>query len=71
MRWLTCEVELQAVVITMPTIESTFSTFVTKTVNTYDHADIPALAVAIEVMNALESFLWVRLFLYDWSTAGR
>lgn len=43
----------------MPTIESTFSTFATKCIDTLDHEDLPALTVAIEVMNALESFLWV------------
>ncbi|KAH7100191.1 Metalloenzyme, LuxS/M16 peptidase-like protein [Auriculariales sp. MPI-PUGE-AT-0066] len=48
----------KAVVITMPAIESTFSTFATKSISKFDDEDIPALSVALEVMNALESFLW-------------
>ncbi|KZW02722.1 hypothetical protein EXIGLDRAFT_732962 [Exidia glandulosa HHB12029] len=48
----------KAVVVTMPTIESTFSTFATKSINSWEHEDLAALSVAIEVMNALESFLW-------------
>lgn len=48
----------KAVVVTMPTIESTFATFATKSINTVDDGDLPALSVALEVMNALESYLW-------------
>lgn len=44
----------------MPTIESSYSYHATKTISDFEDPDVPALAVAIEVMNATESFLWVR-----------
>ncbi|EJD55672.1 hypothetical protein AURDEDRAFT_109912 [Auricularia subglabra TFB-10046 SS5] len=48
----------KAVVVTMPTIESTYATFVTKSISDFQSEDLPALSIAIEVMNALESYLW-------------
>lgn len=43
----------------MPTIETTYATFATSSISRFDDADLPALEVALEVMNAKESFLWV------------
>ncbi|KAI0271378.1 Metalloenzyme, LuxS/M16 peptidase-like protein [Gloeopeniophorella convolvens] len=48
----------QAIVVTLPTIESSFVTHVAKGVRGFAHADYPALRVATEVLSATESFLW-------------
>jgi hypothetical protein len=50
----------QAVVVTLPTIESSFVNHVGKGIQGFDHPDYPALRVAAEVLSATESFLWVN-----------
>jgi len=47
-----------AVVVTLPTIESSFVNHVGKGIQGFDHPDYPALRVAAEVLSATESFLW-------------
>ncbi|KAI9445287.1 Metalloenzyme, LuxS/M16 peptidase-like protein [Lactarius indigo] len=48
----------QAIVVTLPTIESSFVNHVGKGVEGFSHPDYPALRVASEVLSATESFLW-------------
>ncbi|KAH9064309.1 Metalloenzyme, LuxS/M16 peptidase-like protein [Lactarius vividus] len=48
----------QAIVVTLPTIESSFVNHVGKGVKGVSHPDYPALRVASEVLSATESFLW-------------
>ncbi|KAH9082169.1 Metalloenzyme, LuxS/M16 peptidase-like protein [Lactarius deliciosus] len=48
----------QAIVVTLPTIESSFVNHVGKGVQGVSHPDYPALRVASEVLSATESFLW-------------
>ncbi|KAH9982380.1 Metalloenzyme, LuxS/M16 peptidase-like protein [Lactifluus volemus] len=48
----------QAIVITLPTIESSFVNHVGKGIQGFNHPDYPALRVAAEVLSATESFLW-------------
>ena len=51
---------MQAVVVSLPTIESSYSSHITKGIQGFTHAERPALVVAAEILNATESFLWVR-----------
>ena len=44
----------------LSTIETSYSTHTTKCVRSFDHADIPVIRLASEVLNAAEGFLWVR-----------
>jgi len=46
-------------VVSLPTIESSFVNHTTKAIQGFDHPELPALRVALEVLNAAESFLWV------------
>ncbi|KAI0375392.1 hypothetical protein BV20DRAFT_960528 [Pilatotrama ljubarskyi] len=48
----------KAVVVSLPTIESAFTTHTSKGVQGWAHPEYPALRVAVEVLNATESFLW-------------
>ncbi|KAH6917298.1 cytoplasmic protein [Coprinopsis sp. MPI-PUGE-AT-0042] len=48
----------KAVVMSLPTIESSFVTHSAKGIQGFDHADYPALRLAAEVLNATESYLW-------------
>ncbi|TIA96259.1 hypothetical protein E3P94_02416 [Wallemia ichthyophaga] len=48
----------KAVVVPLPSIESSFSVHTAKGVEGYDHPDIPALMVTLGTLNALESYLW-------------
>lgn len=48
----------QAVVVTLPTIESSFVNHIGKGIQGFGHPDYPALRVASEVLCATESFLW-------------
>lgn len=48
----------QVVVCAVPSIESSYATFVAKGPDSYAHPDAPALTVAVGVLNALEGFLW-------------
>ena len=49
----------RAVVVSLPTIESAFVTHTAKAVQGWSHPEYPAIRVAIEVLNATESYLWV------------
>ena len=53
-------VNLQAIVMNLPTIEISFVTHTTKTIRGFDHPEYPAIRVALEVLNAIEGYLWVR-----------
>ncbi|EPQ60716.1 hypothetical protein GLOTRDRAFT_30984 [Gloeophyllum trabeum ATCC 11539] len=48
----------KAVVVSLPTIESSFVTHTTKGIQGFAHPEYPALRVASEVLNATESYLW-------------
>ncbi|TIB92302.1 hypothetical protein E3Q18_02533 [Wallemia mellicola] len=48
----------KAVVVPLPSIESSFSVHTAKGVEGFDHPDIPALMVTLGTLNALESYLW-------------
>jgi Zn-dependent M16 (insulinase) family peptidase len=43
----------------LPTIESSFVTYTTKSIQGFSHPEHPAIQVAAEVLNATESYLWV------------
>jgi hypothetical protein len=49
----------QGVVVTLPTIESSFALHTTKTISGFDHPESFALRLACEVIEGAESFLWV------------
>jgi Zn-dependent M16 (insulinase) family peptidase len=51
----------KAVVVSLPTIESSFVSHYSKGLQGYSHPEYPALRVASEALNATESYLWVRL----------
>ena len=53
----------KAIVLILPTIESSFVNHTTKSIEGFDHPESPALVVALEALNAAESFLWVK-FIY-------
>lgn len=48
----------KATVISLPTIESSFVSHTTRGIQGFDHPEFPALRVALEVLNATESYLW-------------
>ncbi|CAE6445118.1 unnamed protein product [Rhizoctonia solani] len=48
----------KAVVVSMPTIESSYAMHTTQAVVGSDHPDYPALRLACEVLDGIESFLW-------------
>ncbi|TFK77013.1 hypothetical protein BDN72DRAFT_830184 [Pluteus cervinus] len=48
----------QAIVMSLPTIESSFVTHLTRSIQGFNHPEYPALYVALEVLNATESYLW-------------
>ncbi|CAL1695482.1 unnamed protein product [Somion occarium] len=48
----------KAVVVSLPSIESSYVTHSTKGLQGFDHPDYPALRVTSEVLNATESYLW-------------
>ncbi|KAH7318836.1 Metalloenzyme, LuxS/M16 peptidase-like protein [Rhizoctonia solani] len=52
------EPKKKAVVVTMPTIESSYAVHTTQGVVGFDHPDYPALRLACRVLDGLESFLW-------------
>lgn len=43
----------------LPTIESSYVTHTTKSIQGFDHPEYPILRVALEVLNATEGYLWV------------
>lgn len=55
---MTCRLE-QAIVMSLPTIESSFATHTTRGIRGFEHPEYPAVRVALEVLNATESYLWV------------
>lgn len=44
----------------LPTIESSFVTHITKGIQGFNNPKYPAIRLALEVLNATESYLWVR-----------
>ncbi|KAH9858191.1 Metalloenzyme, LuxS/M16 peptidase-like protein [Lenzites betulinus] len=48
----------KAVVVSLPTIESAFAMHTAKGVQGWGHPEYPAMRVAVEVLNATESYLW-------------
>ncbi|KAF8622884.1 hypothetical protein AX15_006649 [Amanita polypyramis BW_CC] len=48
----------KAIVMSLPTIESSFVSHITKGIMGFQHPDYPVLRVALEVLNATESYLW-------------
>jgi len=48
----------KAIVMSLPTIESSYATHTTKGLEGFDHPEYPSLRVALEVLNATESYLW-------------
>ncbi|GLB36235.1 putative insulinase (Peptidase family M16) [Lyophyllum shimeji] len=48
----------KGIVMSLPTIESSYVTHTTKGIQGFDHPDYPVLRVTLEVLNATESFLW-------------
>lgn len=45
----------------LPTIESSYATHTTKGISGFDNPEYPAIRVALEVLNATESYLWVYI----------
>jgi hypothetical protein len=43
----------------LPTIESSYVTHTTKSIQGFNHPEYPVLRVALEIMNATEGYLWV------------
>ena len=54
----------QAIVMSLPTIESSFVSHTSKGIRGFDHPEFPAIRVALEVFNATEGYLWVRQFVF-------
>ncbi|KAF7306997.1 hypothetical protein MIND_00492500 [Mycena indigotica] len=48
----------KAVVMSLPTIESSYVTHSTKAIRGFNHPEYPAFRIALEVLNATESYLW-------------
>ncbi|KAE9411017.1 hypothetical protein BT96DRAFT_952834 [Gymnopus androsaceus JB14] len=48
----------KALVMSLPTIESSYVMHTTKGIKGFNHPDYPAFRVALEVLNATESYLW-------------
>jgi hypothetical protein len=46
----------------LPTIESSFVTHSSRGIQGYDNPEYPPIRVALEVLNATESYLWVCRF---------
>lgn len=49
----------------LPTIESSYVTHTTKGIEGFNHPDYPVFRVALEVLNATESYLWVSILLLN------
>lgn len=49
----------KAVVLGLPTIESSYATHTTKCIQGFDNPEYATLRVTLEVLNATESYLWV------------
>ncbi|KAK7064154.1 Metalloenzyme, LuxS/M16 peptidase-like protein [Favolaschia claudopus] len=48
----------KGVVMSLPTIESSYVTHSTKAIKGFNHPEYPAFRIALEVLNATESYLW-------------
>ncbi|KAI0051676.1 hypothetical protein FA95DRAFT_1586997 [Auriscalpium vulgare] len=48
----------KAVVVTLPTIESSYVSYTAKGIQGFNHPDYPSLRVTMEVLSATESYLW-------------
>ncbi|KZT72760.1 hypothetical protein DAEQUDRAFT_663389 [Daedalea quercina L-15889] len=48
----------KAMVVSLPTIESSYASHITKGIQGFVHEERPAVIVAAEVLNATESYLW-------------
>ncbi|KAG5654101.1 hypothetical protein H0H81_007515 [Sphagnurus paluster] len=48
----------KAIVMSLPTIESSYVTHTTKGIRGFNHPEYPVIRVALEVLNATESYLW-------------
>lgn len=48
----------KALVVSLPTIESSFVYHTSRGIRGFDHPDLPALRITLSVMNATESYLW-------------
>ncbi|KAJ7169964.1 Metalloenzyme, LuxS/M16 peptidase-like protein [Mycena filopes] len=48
----------KAIVMSLPTIESSYVTHSAKAIKGFNHPEYPAFRVALEVLNATESYLW-------------
>ncbi|KAL0072062.1 hypothetical protein AAF712_000985 [Marasmius tenuissimus] len=48
----------KAIVMSLPTIESSYVMHTTQAIKGFDHPEYPAFRVALEVLNATESYLW-------------
>jgi len=48
----------KAIVLSLPTIESSYVTHTTKAIQGFNNPEYPAIRVALEVLNATESYLW-------------
>lgn len=48
----------KAVIVSLPTIESSFAIHAARAFTGFQHADYPALLMALEVLDGTESFLW-------------
>lgn len=53
----------KAIVLSLPTIESSYVTHTTKGIQGFNNPEYPAIRVALEVLNATESYLWVCISL--------
>ncbi|KAF9473122.1 hypothetical protein BDN70DRAFT_886165 [Pholiota conissans] len=52
------KISCKAVIMSLPTIESSYATHTAKGIEGFDHPEYPAVRVALEVLNATESYLW-------------
>lgn len=50
---------IQAIIVELSTIESTFSAHIAKGIQGFAHPDYPAYRITMELLNATESYLWV------------
>lgn len=55
----------QAVVVSLPSIESSFATHTTASIKGWDHDEAAVLMLACEVLDGAESFLWVRFSILE------
>jgi Zn-dependent M16 (insulinase) family peptidase len=54
----------------LSTIESSFATHTTNGIRGFEHPEYPAVRVALEVLNATESYLWVSSKLHSYLMAS-